>query len=301
MDKIIEMDLQTALETLEYVRPRLAVAELRFVRENSGDAVPVLLERLKTAADALASGSLDDYYGEDENYDPAFYAMYMLAELRVREALPLFLQILEGSRQDVDILLSDTLTEGFGQMIAMCATLDDIARIKAVASNRELNEFHRCAALNALTTMWVEDVLPRDVLADFVTEQFALYAALSDEEYDSSEEIYVSSLIDLVAPLRAEKLYDGARAFLGRDMIDWQLNSIEEFDERVHAASDPKSGNEALRDLDYCKFHGKTEDVLSKWHYFKSTPQYDRKVGRNEPCPCGSGNKYKRCCLVGNS
>lgn len=22
-----------------------------------------------------------------------------------------------------------------------------------------------------------------------------------------------------------------------------------------------------------------------------------RKVGRNEPCPCGSGRKYKRCCI----
>jgi SWIM/SEC-C metal-binding protein len=22
----------------------------------------------------------------------------------------------------------------------------------------------------------------------------------------------------------------------------------------------------------------------------------DNKVGRNEPCPCGSGNKYKKCC-----
>ena len=22
------------------------------------------------------------------------------------------------------------------------------------------------------------------------------------------------------------------------------------------------------------------------------------KVGRNEPCPCGSGKKYKRCCLA---
>jgi uncharacterized protein YecA (UPF0149 family) len=21
-----------------------------------------------------------------------------------------------------------------------------------------------------------------------------------------------------------------------------------------------------------------------------------RQVGRNEPCPCGSGKKYKRCC-----
>ena len=23
-----------------------------------------------------------------------------------------------------------------------------------------------------------------------------------------------------------------------------------------------------------------------------------RKVGRNDPCPCGSGNKYKKCCLI---
>ena len=23
-----------------------------------------------------------------------------------------------------------------------------------------------------------------------------------------------------------------------------------------------------------------------------------RKVGRNDPCPCGSGKKYKRCCLA---
>jgi SEC-C motif-containing protein len=23
------------------------------------------------------------------------------------------------------------------------------------------------------------------------------------------------------------------------------------------------------------------------------------KVGRNDPCPCGSGKKYKHCCLVG--
>jgi uncharacterized protein YecA (UPF0149 family) len=21
------------------------------------------------------------------------------------------------------------------------------------------------------------------------------------------------------------------------------------------------------------------------------------KVGRNDPCPCGSGRKYKKCCL----
>jgi hypothetical protein len=25
-----------------------------------------------------------------------------------------------------------------------------------------------------------------------------------------------------------------------------------------------------------------------------------RAVGRNDPCPCGSGRKYKKCCLAGN-
>jgi len=24
----------------------------------------------------------------------------------------------------------------------------------------------------------------------------------------------------------------------------------------------------------------------------------ETKVGRNEPCPCGSGKKYKKCCLL---
>lgn len=24
----------------------------------------------------------------------------------------------------------------------------------------------------------------------------------------------------------------------------------------------------------------------------------DQKVGRNDPCPCGSGKKYKQCCML---
>ena len=27
-------------------------------------------------------------------------------------------------------------------------------------------------------------------------------------------------------------------------------------------------------------------------------PSHGRKVQRNEPCPCGSGKKYKQCCLT---
>ena len=43
-------------------------------------------------------------------------------------------------------------------------------------------------------------------------------------------------------------------------------------------------------------------EIHAKWLAGRSAPQsparHDRpRVGRNDPCPCGSGKKYKRCCL----
>ena len=28
----------------------------------------------------------------------------------------------------------------------------------------------------------------------------------------------------------------------------------------------------------------------------KRQPKKSEKIGRNDPCPCGSGKKYKQCC-----
>ena len=36
-------------------------------------------------------------------------------------------------------------------------------------------------------------------------------------------------------------------------------------------------------------------------HHHRSVAPYVRtspKVGRNDPCPCGSGKKHKKCCLA---
>ena len=29
--------------------------------------------------------------------------------------------------------------------------------------------------------------------------------------------------------------------------------------------------------------------------------QFDEKLGRNDLCPCGSGKRFKKCCLEGGS
>jgi Mlc titration factor MtfA (ptsG expression regulator) len=39
-------------------------------------------------------------------------------------------------------------------------------------------------------------------------------------------------------------------------------------------------------------FHQDTSSLL------KLTPTHRPKYGRNAPCPCGSGKKYKHCCLL---
>jgi SEC-C motif-containing protein len=49
---------------------------------------------------------------------------------------------------------------------------------------------------------------------------------------------------------------------------------------------------------------GAFERVEGIWYYSRPIRQgpapikvTQAKVGRNEPCPCGSGKKYKQCCL----
>ena len=34
-------------------------------------------------------------------------------------------------------------------------------------------------------------------------------------------------------------------------------------------------------------------EILMNW---PEPQEAEKKVGRNEPCPCGSGKKYKKCC-----
>ena len=38
-------------------------------------------------------------------------------------------------------------------------------------------------------------------------------------------------------------------------------------------------------------------DIIDEGEFASELHQYKRKIGRNEPCPCGSGKKFKKCCL----
>jgi preprotein translocase subunit SecA len=72
--------------------------------------------------------------------------------------------------------------------------------------------------------------------------------------------------------------------------------------EAIIMSSDTKTGHahdQASHAHDHGHVHGPGCNHDHDHHHAPMAPSVrgHRKVGRNDPCPCGSGKKYKKCCL----
>jgi len=148
------MNIKQALENIRQVSPDLAVEEVKCIRENQEEAIPVLLERVKAVID------LDE---EDaKEYDEHFYSMLLLAEFRVHEAFVHLLEYLKLDSNFVYDLLGDTLTEYFSVILATLATESDIPHIKEVIENPSLDSIHRSVACEVLIILYATGAITRD-------------------------------------------------------------------------------------------------------------------------------------------
>ncbi len=59
------------------------------------------------------------------------------------------------------------------------------------------------------------------------------------------------------------------------------------------AKADWLYGIEVWKDI----FDSETRAKIKKDYLKSGTVRKNKEVGRNEPCPCGSGKKYKKCCI----
>ena len=92
----------------------------------------------------------------------------------------------------------------------------------------------------------------------------------------------------------------------GADMFDEMVNEIRERTARMILSVYPKE--KAAMRVEVAKatgagFEGESKNIKTRGAAPKAiTPPRrepivkDAKVGRNDPCPCGSGKKYKKCC-----
>ena len=84
----------------------------------------------------------------------------------------------------------------------------------------------------------------------------------------------------------------------GFDMFDQMINAIREDTSRLMLTVQIRTQEEPKREQ-IAKPTSTSSDGTDKARTVRNTAS--QKVGRNDPCPCGSGKKYKKCCGRGDA
>jgi Protein of unknown function (DUF1186)/SEC-C motif len=279
----------------------LPESSIRACVERYGEAGPHLRSMLQEAASKEAD---DEEFGEG-----LFRGLHVMAAARDRQAFQPLLLMLRSRCDDVDRLLGDARTETLPRILISTFDGDADALFDAIA-DQDLDEVVRDSLLRAATFLAWEGRIDRPRLEAFLG-RFPTGEVAVDGEF------VWHAWVDAIALLGLRTWVPLVAQALERRQIDEFMFEPDEFhacleqserdpsdvsrfdgfglgylDDAVKAlqlfvdADDEDDGYD-LNDADF-EEPAAPEPVINPW----------RHVGRNDPCPCGSGKKAKRCCLA---
>ena len=284
------MDTPQILAQLEYNRgafPRAAVAEAIALGPRISGELIAVLQRVRADPEHVPS-----------DFVQHIFALYLLAQLRERRAYGVVLDLFSLPEDTVDSLVGGLVTEGLGRIVASLAHGHDDP-MKEMIEREDLGEYVRGAMLRGLATSCVEGEVPREHFLGYLSELFSgnrirrRHNALWDE--------LVAVCLDLgLVGLRTEV----ARAFDGGLIDPLMVRRDEAMRDLAQATGEMRPGRRQRY-----SFISDTIAEMEWWACFRPSegrlraprcgvePMRATKVGRNDACPCGSGRKYKKCCL----
>lgn len=123
--------------------------------------------------------------------------------------------------------------------------------------------------------------------SDFYNDKLSVLA----DEFGMGAEVF-SGFMDgindsLEKPYELEKLKEGTEIYLRVDYDKLYYNMLEAKATWLYS----------LEEWDGILTKEQRRTIRDKWRLDKQA--VSNKTGRNEPCPCGSGKKYKKCCGAG--
>jgi Protein of unknown function (DUF1186)/SEC-C motif len=238
------------------------------------------------------------------------YALYLMAKWRATRAYDVVVRWLCLPDAASTRLSGDVLTQDGARIVA--AVCDgDLEPLQRLVLNRDADEFSRGVAVAALALLSVWGEVPRETILDY-------FAWLAREGLERQTSYVWSALATESADIEALVVFPDLRRAFDEGFIDPRTIGRSELDD-VEAS--PRGDLlERMKDR-----HPPIDDVsqaTSWWERFGKPASSRRaeelaalaaagdfdddgpvepyrapvKVGRNEPCPCGSGKKYKKCC-----
>jgi hypothetical protein len=289
------MEMTTVLERLEYLErgvfPRDAL-EAAIAQQEA--ITPHLLRALEDPEQLL------NRMDEEEAYMLPLYAFFLLAQFREERAYPLIVDIF-GQPGDLALeVTGDFVTEGLGRVLASVSG-GDVGPMQTLIEDPQVNEYVRSAAMTGLLTLVVEGVITREAVIAYFRSLFhggleKSYSYAWDALATKSAYLYPEPLMPEIRQAFADGLIDGMAIDL-----PWIEQVLDEGEAETLAQ---------LRNNRHYHFVTDTIGELEGWACFDTRPAPPppmpelvtqpaappKKVGRNDPCPCGSGIKYKYCC-----
>ncbi|MBX3733652.1 MAG: DUF1186 domain-containing protein [Verrucomicrobiae bacterium] len=253
------------------------------------------------------------------------FALYLLAQFREPQALNAFVRFLSLPGDLPLDLTGDMITEDGATLLAsVCG--GDSAPLLRLALNEGVNPFVREQAIHGLLVQEVWGERPREALLADLRSLFAQLARPGDS--------YVwAGLVGAVCDLNLCELLPEVRQAYAAAIVDEDVvGSLRDVEGELGAAAprvwDTRTGEQRVRA--FTERHGPIDAVAgcSIWLCFRDDdeesagwsteePRDDQPgfspppvrplpdpvpfrapyaVGRNDPCPCGSGKKFKKCC-----
>ena len=273
----------------------LPVDAIRAAQANRETMAPVFLRRI------------DDFLASEASADPKALSLmfHLLGEWREKSAYRSQAALLRLPDDIVGSILGDYITETTHRVMA--GVFDgDPEPIYAIIRDPEADEFVRAKMCQAIAMLTRRGELPRDATIVFLRDCFS--------QLEPKKDCYVwSGWIDAVTWLGSTELRPLVQQVFWRKSIDPMWRSLREFEKDFQYAIDHPDAEP--RYVDLTPFGDTVAELSGRAGFEPELPRLDtpnwsmldslgtphreplRKVGRNDPCPCGSGKKYKKCCL----
>ncbi len=287
-----------------------------------GEAITPELLRVVEAVAENPTG-----FASRQDYMLHVFALFLLAQFREKRAYPAIVKMFSAPGETPFDLAGDTVTEGLSQIFASVYD-GNPAPLHGLVESEEVNEFVRNAALNAFLVLEHTGLMPRAEVVEYLRSLF--HGRLKREHSYAWD-----SLVCAVADLPAPELLEDVRQAYADGLIDAAVAGLQGI-ERDVAAPEPwrLEGRtlitDAINEMEWwVSFHPEDSQPPEPPEVEPPPPpplppspppvecvplppspppvEYvppqpfvrQPKIGRNDPCPCGSGKKYKKCCGKG--
>ena len=299
----INAELDRIVAELDDGIEKLPENAIREVREHRDLMVPRLIKVLRDVSSAVRNGDVAEGNAH-------FFAIFLLTELRAEEAFP---AILEAFSLPGDLpfeLFNDAVTSTLARILAQFAG-DRPELLDALIADEQLNEYVRWKAAQCYVYLVRDGRLQRNEAVQRLQNHLRLAIDKGDEENIGSLICVLNSFSSKEALADIEKAY--SLGLVEDDLIELRevKAGIAEGEARFQAElrmcldTGIEDTIEELRH--WAAFSEEPARRLVPPPHFASTREPDelvtsptssrgQRIGRNEPCICGSGKKYKKCC-----